>query len=176
MRNKQRKTALNAFSERPKTMLETAQETGIYRANLCRYISEWQKQNRIFLIHFGICPISKHRAGFYYTNGTIKKGVVLNPKGRLKGTPNRNTSEMKEAIKTILDAELEKVQEHLEQLEPKERLDFITKLLPYVVPKQSEVKNEVNATIQNDNSLDLSKLSDKELEQLEVILEKVEQK
>lgn len=77
-------------------------------------------------------------------DGTIKKGIVLNPKGRPKGSLNRTTSELKDAIKTIIDAELENVQEHLKSLEPKERLDFIAKLLPYVVPKQSEVKNENN--------------------------------
>ncbi len=77
-------------------------------------------------------------------DGTIKKGIVLNPKGRPKGSLNRTTTELKDAIKTIIDAELENVQEHLESLEPKERLDFIAKLLPYVVPKQSEVKNENN--------------------------------
>lgn len=76
------------------------------------------------------------------SNGTIKKGVVLNPKGRPKGALNRNTAELKEALKTILDAELEKVQEYLELLEPKERLDFVAKLLPYVVPKQSEVDHK----------------------------------
>lgn len=80
-------------------------------------------------------------------DGTIKKGVVLNPKGRPKGSLNRTTSELKEAIKTILDTELEKVQEHLEQLEPKERLDFMTKLLPYVMPKQSEITGEVKTPI-----------------------------
>lgn len=69
-------------------------------------------------------------------DGTIKKGIVLNPKGRPKGTPNKTTSELKEVIKTIIDDELEKINEHLEQIEPKERLDFIVKLLPYVVPKQ----------------------------------------
>lgn len=80
-------------------------------------------------------------------DGTIKKGIVLNPKGRPKGSLNRTTSELKEAIKTILDTELEKVQEHLEQLEPKERLDFVTKLLPYVVPKQSEINGELKTPI-----------------------------
>lgn len=102
-------------------------------------------------------------------DGTIKKGVVLNPKGRPKGSLNRTTSELKEAIKTILDTELEKVQEHLEQLEPKERLEFIAKLLPYVVPKQSEVKNEINGVLNNYSPPDLSKLSIEELKLLKKI-------
>lgn len=72
-------------------------------------------------------------------NGTLKKGMVLNPKGRPKGALNKSTSEMKENIKAILESEFEKIDDHLAKLEPKERLDFIIKLLPYVVPKQTEI-------------------------------------
>ncbi|MDR2083715.1 MAG: hypothetical protein LBP67_01805 [Bacteroidales bacterium] len=45
-----------------------AQETGIYRANICRYVREFKKNDRLFLVRKGICPISKHRAGFYTSN------------------------------------------------------------------------------------------------------------
>ena len=59
--------------------------------------------------------------------------------GRTKGTLNRTTADVKEAIKTIIDAEFETLDTYLVQLTAKERLDFLAKLLPYVVPKQSEV-------------------------------------
>ena len=49
-------------------MLMVSNETGIYRANICRYIAELRRQERIELVKKGICPISKHRAGFYTTN------------------------------------------------------------------------------------------------------------
>lgn len=61
----QQQIVFKAFGNRAKTMLEVSQETGILRANLCRYISDWQKRGMIRLHYFGICPISKHRAGFY---------------------------------------------------------------------------------------------------------------
>ncbi len=64
----QKKRAFAAFFRRPKTMLMVSVETGILRANLCRYIAEWQRQGHIAIITKGICPISKHRAGFYSTN------------------------------------------------------------------------------------------------------------
>ncbi len=64
----QMRTVYKAFSERPKTMLMVSVETGILRANICRYISEWEKENRICIVRKGICPITKHRAGFYTTN------------------------------------------------------------------------------------------------------------
>jgi len=70
----QKKRVHKAFSERPKTMLQVAQETNILRANLCRYIAKWKKQNKIELVKFGICPISKHRAGFYYSGKEMRNG------------------------------------------------------------------------------------------------------
>lgn len=70
----QTKRVYKAFSERPKTMLQVATETNILRANLCRYIAKWKKQNRIELVKFGICPITKHRAGFYYTGKEVQNG------------------------------------------------------------------------------------------------------
>ncbi len=68
----QKQIALTAFAK-PKTMLQVSQETGILRANLCRYIAKWKRTNRIALQGFGLCPISKHRAGFYTTNLNSKQ-------------------------------------------------------------------------------------------------------
>jgi|SRR5690554_842832 len=70
----QKKRVYKAFSERPKTMLMVSVETGILRANICRYKAKWQKQNKIKLVKFGICPITKHRAGFYYTGEEVRNG------------------------------------------------------------------------------------------------------
>ena len=36
-----------ALYRQPKTMLMVSIETGILRANLCRYVAEWEKENRI---------------------------------------------------------------------------------------------------------------------------------
>lgn len=60
-----------AFKRQPSTMLMVSIETGILRANICRYVSEWQKRKRILLLREGICKISKHRAGYYSTDTTL---------------------------------------------------------------------------------------------------------
>jgi hypothetical protein len=57
-----------AFSRQPKTMLMVAVETGIMRSNITRYVAKWKKQRCIKIVRYGICPISKHHAGFYTTN------------------------------------------------------------------------------------------------------------
>jgi len=56
-----------AYSEvpYPLTMLQISEMTGIYRANICRYNAEMQKNGNLILVRKGICPISLHRAGFY---------------------------------------------------------------------------------------------------------------
>lgn len=64
-RKPQTKRVLKAFSKHPKTMLQVSKETGVRRANICRFIAVWKKQNRIGIAYFGLCPITKARAGFY---------------------------------------------------------------------------------------------------------------
>lgn len=66
--------------------------------------------------------------------------------GRTAGTPNKTPSETKELLKTILGKEVEKLGAMLAKLEPSERVNAIAKLLPYILPKQSEIKAEVTAT------------------------------
>lgn len=68
------KRTLTAFSSHPKTMLMVSTETGILRANICRYVAKWRQSNSIELVKTGICPISKHRAGFYTTNKNYWNG------------------------------------------------------------------------------------------------------
>jgi hypothetical protein len=72
----QKKRVFAAFYKQPKTMLMVSIETGILRANICRYVAEWEKENRICIVRKGICPISKHRAGFYTTNPELFPSIV----------------------------------------------------------------------------------------------------
>jgi hypothetical protein len=62
--------------------------------------------------------------------------------GRQKGTLNRTTSEAKQVLQNIVNKELENITTLLDKLEPKERIDSIIKLLPYIVPKQQEIAIE----------------------------------
>ncbi|MGI6290977.1 MAG: hypothetical protein ACOXZH_05070 [Bacteroidales bacterium] len=71
-----------AFYKQPKTMLMVSIETDILRANICRYVAKWRKENRICIVRKGICPISKYRAGLYTTNPDLFPIVEpSNPKG-----------------------------------------------------------------------------------------------
>jgi len=72
----QMKRVFAALYRQPKTMLMVSIETGILRANICRYVAKWEKENRICIVRKDICPISKHRAGFYTTNPELFPSIV----------------------------------------------------------------------------------------------------
>jgi hypothetical protein len=72
----QMKRVFTALYRQPKTMLMVSVETGILRANICRYVAKWEKENCIRIAGKGICPISKHRAGFYTTNPQLFPSIV----------------------------------------------------------------------------------------------------
>tara|TARA_B110000902_G_scaffold158453_1_gene181642 strand:+ start:177 stop:404 length:228 start_codon:yes stop_codon:yes gene_type:complete len=55
--------------------------------------------------------------------------------GREKGTLNRLIKELRTILKNVLCNELERIEELLESLEPKERLEQVIKILPFILPK-----------------------------------------
>ena len=57
-----------AFFEKPKTMLQVSFETGIDRANICRYVAQWKKNNKIEVVKIGVCPITQCKAQFLTSN------------------------------------------------------------------------------------------------------------
>lgn len=67
-------------------------------------------------------------------NGTVKKGAILNPKGRPKGTPNKTTKEIREHFQKLIECNLEQLEDDLKQLEPKDRLNIILDLARFVIP------------------------------------------
>ena len=68
--------------------------------------------------------------------------------GRKKGTPNRVSGDMK-AVLASFASDYYSSGEFLKDffdLEPKDRLDIFTKILPYFTPKMQAVQADVNAT------------------------------
>jgi hypothetical protein len=67
----QYQTVYQSFKERAKTMLEVSIETGILRANICRYIADMEEKGLIQMIYKDYCPYTHFAAGFYSTNGDL---------------------------------------------------------------------------------------------------------
>ena len=61
------------------------------------------------------------------------------------------TNNLRETLKTIMQKEIEKLPETLEGLDPKERLNIVCKLMPYVFPKVETVHPKEGEPLQFDN-------------------------
>lgn len=61
--------------------------------------------------------------------------------GRQVGTPNVITTQLRAVLKELLFAELQHLPEYLSQLPVRDRVDVITKLMAYALPKIESVKS-----------------------------------
>lgn len=79
--------------------------------------------------------------------------------GRKAGTPNKTTGQIKEILTDIVSRELETLEQTLLHLTPAERLQFLIKLIGFVMPKpipQHELPNkdiEVTLNLNRDSDL-----------------------
>lgn len=71
----------------------------------------------------------------------MAKGIKTG--GRLPGTPNKLTKELRAALKNILHQEIELLPDHFNKLEPKDRLELLVKLLPFALPKVEPESYEI---------------------------------
>lgn len=55
--------------------------------------------------------------------------------GRTVGTENKTTKEIRAILKEVISNELLNIESLLCELQPKERLELIIKLMPFVLPK-----------------------------------------
>ncbi len=67
--------------------------------------------------------------------------------GRVKGTPNRLTKELRTLLKDVLFHELESFEFRLDSLPPRERLEIVIKLMPYVFPKLNSISHNSNEPV-----------------------------
>lgn len=61
-------------------------------------------------------------------------------KSSRKGKPNKTTAELREMILALLERNTDQIQNDLEVLEPKERVNAWLKLLEFYLPKPREVQ------------------------------------
>jgi len=62
--------------------------------------------------------------------------------GRKMGSQNLVTKEISDFILNFVDSNLEKIQQDVNELQPKERLQFIAMLLKFILPTQ--IKNTLD--------------------------------
>ena len=76
--------------------------------------------------------------------------------GRAAGTPNKISGTLKGWLTSLIDKNREQIEKDLQNLEPKERLQIIERLMQYVIPKQAAQQVK----------LDFDSLTDEQLQQL----------
>ena len=67
--------------------------------------------------------------------------------GRQKGTPNKLTKELRSVLKDVLYEEIERLPERLDELDTKDRLELLVKLMPFVFPKVQSVSQSLDENI-----------------------------
>jgi hypothetical protein len=80
-----------------------------------------------------------------------KIGAVNNPNGRPKGVPNKVTKEVREVLRLACSGTIEDLPALLAQIEnPKDKIDALTKLLPYFAGKLQNITIEDNREDENE--------------------------
>jgi hypothetical protein len=90
--------------------------------------------------------------------GKFEKG---NP-GKPKGAKNKVNTEIRGLIQKLFDDNYQTIQDDLEALEPKDRLKFLSDLLPYLLPK---LQNTTHS-----QEIDLDGMSE---EDLDILIERI---
>lgn len=86
--------------------------------------------------------------------GKFEKGNA----GRPKGAKNKVNGQMRDLIQKLFDDNFDTIQQDLESLDAKDRLKFLSDLLPYLLPKlQSTTYSQ---------KIDLDSLSEEDLDLL----------
>lgn len=102
----------------------------------------------------------------------LKKGNTNNPKGRPKGSLNKTTKDIRELFQSILDENLELINEDIKTLNPKDRILTLLKLSEFIVPKLKSIDLNGNFSQQNYKEYlelktkedEISNLTEKELD------------
>ncbi|WP_310991944.1 hypothetical protein [Aequorivita marina] len=93
---------------------------------------------------------------------TTKTASKAGKKSTRAGVPNKTTQQMKDVMGAFIESKIDDLETIFEQLEPNDKINAIIKMLPYLMPKQSQMKMEATHK-QEAQQLDYSKLSDDEL-------------
>ena len=75
--------------------------------------------------------------------------------GRRKGATNKVTKELRLVLKELLEKEFANIDKVLNQLEPADRFNLLIKLLPYAIPKYSDMALPENTDKNNQNHIDM---------------------
>lgn len=68
-----------------------------------------------------------------------------NENGRPKGTPNKDTAQIRNSFQLLIENNLEQIKQDLQDLEPKDRIRVILELAKFVIPLLKSTELTANA-------------------------------
>ncbi len=82
-------------------------------------------------------------------------GRGRNNGGRRKGTPNKATAKIKDWVVNVVYKNRRQIEQDLQALDPKDRIQVLEKLMQYVIPKQQSVSADIDVNSLSDSQLDI---------------------
>ena len=94
----------------------------------------------------------------------VDNGMTKNPNplGRPKGSPNKNTAEIRECLKYMVEKQLDKVEEAFNRVyekDPTKFLSLYTRFCEMVLPKQQAIELTNTPTVDIEASIQMMKES-----------------
>ena len=91
-----------------------------------------------------------------------QKGQSGNPNGRPKGSTNEKTAYIRDWVISVIGSNGQRLSQNFSHLSRKEQWRVITRLLPYVLPRQHEAIVDANLDITPAEPLTLRLIANKE--------------
>jgi hypothetical protein len=73
--------------------------------------------------------------------------------GRMRGTPNKNTKDLRAWITAFIESNTAQIEEDWQTLEPKDRIVLFEKLLKYSLPQLQAVSTKIDFESMSDDDL-----------------------
>lgn len=67
--------------------------------------------------------------------------------GRIKGTPNKVTADLRAKIQAFLDVNFDTMEAEFDNLEVKDKFNFYIKLIEFAIPKQRQIEDTTLAQL-----------------------------
>lgn len=95
----------------------------------------------------------------------FKKGISGNEAGRPKGSKNKASEAIRIKIESFINEKIEEIDTVWQELEPKDKMTLLTRLLDYSIPKLKS--QELNIEFEKLNDEDLKKIVSEILNNIE---------